>query len=68
MIDRVRYPDASSGGYSDADLIGFVGVDGSAQAVLRLDNGKYRTVSLLHIVRLANPLELTAEPAVAAAA
>lgn len=55
MIDRVRFPDGS--GYSDADLIGFASADGSAQAVLRLDNGKYRSISLLLITRVANPIE-----------
>ena len=66
MIDRVRYPDGFS--YSEADLIDVVGIDGSAHAVLRLDNGKYRAISLLQIVRLVNPIAPADAPADAPAA
>lgn len=50
MIDRVEFPGGDAGRI-EADLIGFVGIDGTVHAVLRLDNGKYRSVSLLHIER-----------------
>jgi hypothetical protein len=67
MLDRVRYPDGD--GFSEADLVGFCQVDHAAHAVLRLDNGGYRSISLLKIKRLANPidaaLEVLARPAAA---
>jgi len=54
MLDRVRYPDGD--GFSEADLVGFCQVDHAAHAVLRLDNGGYRSISLLKIKRVVDPV------------
>lgn len=55
MIDRVEFPGGDAGRI-EADLIGFVGVDGTVHAVLRLDTGRYRAISVLQIARVANPI------------
>lgn len=55
MIDRVEFPGGDAGRI-EADLIGFAGVDGTVHAVLRLDSGTYRSIQLLHIARVANPI------------
>lgn len=58
--DRVRFPAGDAVG--EGVVCGYLSVDGSAHAAVRLDDGRYRTVPLIRMQRVVPD-----EPAEAAA-
>lgn len=57
--DRVRFA-AGRGEIAEGTVVGWVELDHSAHAVVRTDDGKYRSVLALHLRRIDSALEAPA--------